>query len=231
MFIYFDIGFTLMGGPSQGPARRLVEALGLPGSARSVLMDILFTHPFADAEQLADHIGGLFHTSDSLTRETVRQLWRAQIEEAYLLPGASTLLAQLQEQKIPFGFISNIWSPFYEGFRQLLPKESLCCPGFYSFQQGIAKPEPELYRRAVQQTGLSAEQVIMVGDTYTMDVAPARQLGLKTVWVLHRPHKELPELVAVVNGSLPKPDVTVASLESLSADHFRQWMAGQLNRE
>ncbi|WP_130471352.1 HAD family hydrolase [Candidatus Magnetaquicoccus inordinatus] len=225
MFVYFDIGFTLLGGPSTGPARRLVEMLGLPSTAKGRVAEVLFTQPFVDAEHLADHLCELFHTSTSMTRESVQQLWRAQIEEARLLPGAAELLSALRQAQIPFGFISDIWSPFHSGFTHLLPKESLHCPGFYSFQQRCAKPDPELYRRALHHTKMAAEEVIMVGDTYSLDMAPARKMGMKTVWVLHRPEQEKRELLGVLNGLLPTPEWTVGSLAEITVERLRAVLA------
>jgi HAD superfamily hydrolase (TIGR01509 family) len=216
MFLFFDIGFTLVGGPSVGPSRRLLDALGLPPQAKEPMSQLLFAQPYDDAAQLADQIVDCFHTPPALTRASVDQLWRAQIEEAELLPGAAALLQQVRQEQIPFAFISNIWSPFYAGFARLLPDESAHYPGFYSFQQRCAKPDPELYQRALQQCGVAAEQAIMIGDTYAMDVAPARQVGMKTVWVLHRPQQEKRELLAIVNGTIPAPDWTAATIAEVT---------------
>ena len=52
-----------------------------------------------------------------------------------------------------------------------------------SAEEGIAKPDPEIFERALQRAGCSAEQVVMVGDRLDNDIAPAKALGMKTIWV------------------------------------------------
>ena len=55
----------------------------------------------------------------------------------------------------------------------------------------------------------------MVGDTYKNDIRPAIDLGMRTVWVLHRPEKEKADLIRVLNGDAPRPDLTLTSIAEL----------------
>lgn len=48
---------------------------------------------------------------------------------------------------------------------------------------GVQKPNPEIFRYALKQLGLSADRVIFVGDSYERDMIPSRELGMKTVWL------------------------------------------------
>ncbi|MEO5340048.1 MAG: HAD family hydrolase [Magnetococcus sp. MYC-9] len=214
MFLFLDIGFTLIGGPSAGPARRLAEALQLPAAAKAPLTELLFRNPFADPEQLAEALQARFNTPAVQTRQVTHTLWQAQSDEAYILPGAAELLERLDADGIPFGFISNIWAPFYAGFTRLFPAERER-PAFLSFQLGCAKPDLAIYQTALARTGVTADQAIMVGDTYQMDIAPPRQLGIKTVWILHRPQQELEDAVQTLNGISPPPDLALAHIGQL----------------
>ncbi|MBF0459902.1 MAG: HAD family hydrolase [Magnetococcales bacterium] len=220
MFVFLDIGFTLIGGPPVGPARRLLEALHLPATTKTALTDLLFRTCFFHADQLADAIQTQFGTPPELTRQVSQTLWQAQHEEAYILPGAAEFLQTLQENQIPFGFISNIWAPFHAGFARLFPVESQTRPSFLSFQLGCAKPSLSLYRIALAHLGIPPAQAIMIGDTYQMDIAPPRQLGIKTVWVLHRPQQELADTIQTLNGRSPPPDLTVADIGQVQVDHL-----------
>ena len=220
MFVFLDIGFTLLGGPSVGPARRLVDALKIPETEKSALADTLFRTPFAHSDALTDYLVARFDTHPDATRSTAQKLWHAQTHEARVLPGAADFLCQLKTANIPFGFISNIWAPFYEGFERLFPTESTSCPCFPSFKLHQAKPDLALYQMALDHVGVAPEQVIMIGDTYQMDIAPPRQLGMKTVWILHRPQKELADIIPILNGMRPPPDLTVANIGLLSVEHL-----------
>jgi putative hydrolase of the HAD superfamily len=52
---------------------------------------------------------------------------------------------------------------------------------FISDQVGISKPNPKLYRYALDRLGLPAEDVMYVGDNPERDIHPAREVGLITV--------------------------------------------------
>jgi putative hydrolase of the HAD superfamily len=55
---------------------------------------------------------------------------------------------------------------------------------------GIRKPDPEIYRLAIDKLGFTASEVAIVGDSYTNDMEPGRTLGCKTVWLKGRSWKE-----------------------------------------
>jgi len=69
---------------------------------------------------------------------------------------------------------------------------------------------------ALRAVEARAEDAVMVGDTYRNDIRPAIELGMRTVWVLHRPEKEKADLIAVMNGDAPPPDLTLASIAELA---------------
>ena len=47
---------------------------------------------------------------------------------------------------------------------------------------GISKPDPALFRKAFEQAGVSADQVIHVGDCHNNDVSGAILAGAKAIW-------------------------------------------------
>lgn len=48
---------------------------------------------------------------------------------------------------------------------------------------GLMKPDPAMFRLALQMAGCSASEAVMVGDRPDNDIAPAKRLGLGTVRV------------------------------------------------
>lgn len=220
MFVFLDVGFTLMGGPATGPAGRLIQNLGLPPTAKDFLNHLLFATPMATPEELAHRLSEQYNLGNKKIFPFIRELWENQASEAYELPGARETLERLSTANIPFGFITNLWAPFLEGFSRLFPAEYRERPLFASFQQGCAKPDKELYLTALRHTGTPPDQAIMVGDTYETDIAPAAELGIKTIWILTRPDKERADLVAVLNGEKPKPHLTLAHIGKLHPEHL-----------
>ncbi|MBF0524166.1 MAG: HAD family hydrolase [Deltaproteobacteria bacterium] len=61
-----------------------------------------------------------------------------------------------------------------------------------SMQVGLSKPQPEIFEMALNKLQLSPDRVIFVGDSYDRDMIPARELGMKTVW-LKGPNPRVPE--------------------------------------
>ncbi len=79
-----------------------------------------------------------------------------------------------------------------------------------SEEVGLEKPDIGIFRLALERSGAPAERTAMVGDRLDNDVRPAREVGMRTVWVLRgeAPDDPTPEQLAV-------PDATVRSLAEL----------------
>ncbi|MBF0212854.1 MAG: HAD family hydrolase [Magnetococcales bacterium] len=220
--MFLDIGFTMIGGPEIGPAGWLIRALGLPHGAKATLQSWLFTTPLRTPEELADRLSAHFSLDREATRQVVSGFWERQILDAYPLPGAESFLIALERAGIPYGFITNIWTPFLMGFARHFPEVFERAPLFASCRLGISKPDEGLYRHALAACGVQADQAVMIGDTYAMDLAPALRLGMKGVWLLHRPEKEKEDLVALLNQRSPRPDLTLATIADLTVESLRR---------
>ena len=48
---------------------------------------------------------------------------------------------------------------------------------------GVRKPDPAIYQLGVDAMGFSADQVLVVGDSFSKDVVPAKKCGCKVVWL------------------------------------------------
>jgi putative hydrolase of the HAD superfamily len=68
-----------------------------------------------------------------------------------------------------------------------------------SMRLGFGKPEPEIFRVALQQMDVAAEECLFVGDSYERDMMPAGKLGMKTVW-LKGPNPRIPANAEPVDG-------------------------------
>ncbi len=75
---------------------------------------------------------------------------------------------------------------------------------------GLSKPDPEIFRMALEKLGLPAELVIFVGDSFERDVIPPRQLGMKTIW-LKGPAPRIPPHAGPVDRWIS----SLSALESL----------------
>jgi putative hydrolase of the HAD superfamily len=78
-----------------------------------------------------------------------------------------------------------------------------------SARVGVSKPDPEIFRIALSKLDLAPAQAIFIGDSYERDIAPARQLGMKTIW-LKGPNPRIP-------GNAERADFEILSLMELGS--------------
>lgn len=63
------------------------------------------------------------------------------------------------------------------------------------------KPRKELFEFALKSTGLSADEVVHIGDSLSSDVAGASAVGISAIWV-NRSNREVPAGVTAVGNLL-----------------------------
>ncbi|MBQ5317731.1 MAG: HAD family hydrolase [Oscillospiraceae bacterium] len=52
-----------------------------------------------------------------------------------------------------------------------------------SAEEGVAKPDKEIFLRALSRAECLTENAVMIGDRIDNDIEPANKLGMKTIWV------------------------------------------------
>lgn len=52
-----------------------------------------------------------------------------------------------------------------------------------SAEEGVAKPDSEIFLRALKRADCLPENAIMIGDRIDNDIEPANRLGMRTIWV------------------------------------------------
>ena len=66
---------------------------------------------------------------------------------------------------------------------------------------GVSKPEAGIFHTALTGLGVSSEEAIYVGDTYSDDVVGAKGVGMWTAWLVGEEDKECPD-ASLVNVQL-----------------------------
>ena len=79
-----------------------------------------------------------------------------------------------------------------------------------SAEEGVAKPDPGIFKLALARAGCAPEQAVMIGDRIDNDIVPAKQLGMKTVWIRQGYGKYWN-----IQGDCETPDYEVNSLSEL----------------
>lgn len=98
------------------------------------------------------------------------------------------ILVQLRDRGIPMALVSN----FYGNVETVLEEMQIrdfFCDVIESAQVGIRKPDPRLYalgvealRKNVMPRQMQESDVLVVGDSISKDILPAKSLGCKTAW-------------------------------------------------
>jgi len=107
------------------------------------------------------------------------------------VPGAVETIAALRERGLKTGLITvcsedvvSLWEE--TDFHGLFDAE------VFSAAVGLRKPDPEIYRIALEKLGVEAEDVMFVGDGANDELGGAERLGMTAVGV-ESPTGELPD--------------------------------------
>ncbi len=193
--VLFDAGGTLVHidydrvAEVVGGAGGTVDRARLPegDAAARLRVDERLTRLSADQDNDAARVGGYFHDllvgagmEAGAAAEFGPRVRAAHLEEnLWRVPyaDAAGVLARLRGAGLATGVISNA-----DGrVRAVLERAGLADGLDYvidSHEEGVEKPDPEIFHRAVARSGTAAERAIYVGDIYTVDVLGARAAGL-----------------------------------------------------
>lgn len=215
---FFDIGQTLVTGAHESPRRLLGAALSLNEDQTKTVGKLIMTLDAEDPGAVSEAIAQAVPSLDpSVVARHVRRVWQEQIVCVREIPEATALIRRLKEAGHRVGLISNIWHPFFLGFQKTCAEiDALVDFRFLSYKAGIKKPSESLYQQAVgaaRRHGL--DPCWMIGDSYELDIAPARQAGMHSLWILCRPERERHLLADILNGKRPAPDGCVPELKDV----------------
>lgn len=103
----------------------------------------------------------------ALAKHTVAQVkpLLATLHERYPLVMVSNFYGNLQAVLDDFGILSY--------FKSVVESAVV----------GVRKPDPAIYALGVQEMGFSAGDILVVGDSYSKDMVPAKAVGCQTLWL------------------------------------------------
>jgi HAD superfamily hydrolase (TIGR01509 family) len=95
------------------------------------------------------------------------------------MPGAQSLLADLEAMNVPTAILTNGWSPFQEEKARLIGFTGAV---FVSDVIGARKPSPEAFAALEGYFGRPADRIAYVGDDPRVDGAGALAAGMRAIW-------------------------------------------------
>ncbi len=136
-----------------------------------------------------------------------------------LFPEAKEVLDKFRG-RVPLGLITNGPADIQRQEIDTLGISDYFDHVFIEGEQGIGKPEPEVFKRAERAVGLPPSDLLFVGNSYLHDILPAIQAGWKTAWI-----RKVTDVPPSSNGktskpeeqpaNTPPPDLTTADLRDI----------------
>lgn len=92
------------------------------------------------------------------------------------------MLEELKSSNFLLGMITNGYGQFQMDNIKALGIEQYFDVILVSEWEGIKKPDPEIFQRALEKLNVSPEQSIFVGDHPENDVKASQNIGMKGIW-------------------------------------------------
>lgn len=232
--VLFDIGDTLIYFETSRPSvlldagarpahERLVE-LGLspppfPRYAGKLKRAFVWAYLWSRLRRRETDLVGTFgrcHAAMGITldNETLVDLARRSTTalRAYMKSDAQALdmLQSLRESGVKLGIVSNTHFPSFaidgflaeEGMLDFFPIR------IYSSEVRFMKPNPKIFKLALEELGIPADHVLFVGDRADNDIRGAARVGMRTALFVQNGRKRAPRC---------KPDHVIHNLNELPA--------------
>jgi len=165
---------------------RLLEAVHADVLTGKVAVDVARAERF---RRLAEFCGSEVAAGEA---RALSQDYRAHYQRLrQAVPGVRRLLERLAGRTI-VGVVTNNQVVEQEEKLDFLGLRHLVKFMVVSEGVGVAKPDPAIFRIALRRAGARPEETVMIGDSWTSDVAGARSAGIRPVW-FNRFHLARPE--------------------------------------
>lgn len=150
------------------------------------------------------------------------------VDAVKVFPEVIEVLALLRDRGILLGMITNGYAPmwmrdFELAHYDLLEYFSDC--RFSSADEGVIKPHPDLFTKALECLDTTAHEAVFVGDSLSADVAGAQGVGIRAVHRARTSSEAYYEPVEEIT-----PDATIENLQEL-LPILDQWFPGWNNQQ
>ncbi len=100
-----------------------------------------------------------------------------------IVPGAVTLLERLRSAGVKIGIVTNNTLAEQTGKIQRCGLDPLIDALIVPEVVGAAKPDPRIFGAVLDQLGCAADEVVMIGDSWTADIEGAQAVGIRAIWL------------------------------------------------
>lgn len=131
-------------------------------------------------------------------------------------PNLLSMLTQIKQHDIKLALVSNGFGQFqYDNFKAL-HIEHLFDEVLISEWEGLRKPDPAIFNRALNKLGVPAENALFVGDHPDNDIRASRDVGIKTVWKRNQHFETVVEADAVIDDLGELTNIVLPNVDQLT---------------
>lgn len=120
-------------------------------------------------------------------------------------PGLADMLGELQKNGVQLALITNGPGQLQLDSIRALGIEDYFSVALVSGIEGISKPDPRIFEKALEALGVKPHEAVYIGDHPENDIAAAKAVGMSAIW-MENPH-----------GQAPTADFKVSHLQQLPA--------------
>lgn len=136
-----------------------------------------------DDYDIVDVFMSITNSSRDIAIEASRLYREKSINHINLFVRAKDLLLKLKEEKYNVYLLSNAQAVFTTLELKMLGIYDIFDKIFISSDYRVKKPNLEFYKLALEKTNSLPENSMMIGNDFVNDIAPARKLGMGTVFI------------------------------------------------
>lgn len=178
--VIFDMGGVLLRSEDEGGRRKWEQRLGL---ADGELAEIVFNSPvsqkatlgLAGDEDVWAHVAERFGLDGEALRQLRRDFWSGDRADAELADFLRSLRPRYKT-----AILSNAWPGARRALTERWGLADAVDEMIISAEEGVAKPDPAIYRLAVRRLGVGLHEAVFVDDM-AVNVEAARALGMYAV--------------------------------------------------
>jgi HAD superfamily hydrolase (TIGR01509 family) len=180
----FDLGKTLMSIPDEFDEELCLQSILKYqdcDEVRTVIYRICNKHPNQSVDEFLSRFDLAVNTSGSQTlRDSINKAWLESVSQAKLEPGAWQILDELRTANMKLALVSNT-PPTTQYILDNLELRSRFDTIVFSCDVGYLKPDPRIFKIALDKLGVSPEETVLVGDKIRTDILGGAILGMRSI--------------------------------------------------
>jgi len=182
----------------------------LRGGVKGISAEEVLTKPLSLREVAA----GVSHELGEGDLADLERDLQAECSSIRLRPGIAEIWRSLRERGLRIGVCSNLALPYGPPLLAALPDTPDAV--ILSYEVGLAKPDPAIFRLVCDRLGFQPAEILFVGDTLAADIEGPRAIGMPAVLIAEFEADENGEAVkAELAGAFVAPE---ASYQPLTAE-------------